>query len=737
MSRTRLNIVAVLLAMAPVAGLGSDNEPDGWLTLEDIFGGSAFHSTNPTSVMWLPDGGGFVFRDTRDGVNGLFRYDIGQGRAELVVDWSELIAGLAGRRPDWSKPAMDDVNTHPGRGSSSSVSPDGSVLLGMTAGDLYLLDLASGSARFLTDEAGLERFATFSPDGSRVAFTRSGDLFWVDLTTGAQRRLTDRAGDPQVLNGVADWVYEEELDVDRSFWWSPAGDRLLYVQYDTSNIEPFPITDEMGAVTTVEWQRYPKAGTANSIVRLGVVPTGGGATQWIPTGVGDGYIPRAGWMPGGREVWFQVLNRDQTRLELRAAVPGESSSRALVTDQAPDWVNVRDDLTFVGEGRFVWSSERDGWRHLYLYGEDGRLIRRLTRGEWQVEAVYGVDDVGANVVFQANAEDPRQRHIYSVPIDGGPVRRLVAEPGSHSGLLAPDGRHVLDTFSSFATPPRLELLGVDGRKLATVDDGTISALDDVELQTPELGTVTADNGESLFTWMFRPPDFDTGTRYPVLVYVYGGPGSQQVVNRWGGTRFLFMQYLARQGMVVFCLDNRGSWGRGHAFEAPIHRRLGEVELADQLAGVRHLKRQPWVDPDRIAIYGGSYGGTMVLLAMHRAAEDFRAGIAYAPVTDWRLYDTVYTERYMDHPEDNPDGYVASSPISHAAGLSGALLICHGTMDNNVHLQNTVMLMDRYIEADRQVELMLYPRTRHGVRIGNGRLHFHRLKLDFLERHLLQ
>jgi len=733
-SKVRSAVAAgtVALLLVPAAGAAGD-----WPTLDDLFGSDQFLDTAPDLVLWLPDGSGFLFRDMRDGQTGLFRHDVASGATQRLVDWEVLLGDLHGRRPGYAKPTMDDVNSHPGSGLSPSLSPDGRHLLGVTAGDLYLLELATGTARFLTEGAAPERFATFSPDGRQIAFVRDGDLYRLEPASGREQRLTDRAESTTLLNGVADWVYEEELEVTRSFWWSPGSDRILFVQYDTSPIPAFPIADELETVAGLEWQRYPKAGDSNAIVRLGVVTAADASIRWIPTGVGDGYLARAGWLPGGREVWFEVLDRDQTRLELRAAVPGEGSSRLLLADEAPDWVNVSDDLSFVGDDRFVWSSERDGWRHLYLYGVDGRLIRRLTSGRWQVEAVYGLDGDRTGIVFRATAEDPRERHIYRVGLDGGAPRLLSPAPGTHEAILAPDGRHLLDTFSSLDTPPRLELYTVEGRRVRTVDDGAIPALDGVDLVLPELGTVEADDGEPLYSWMFRPPDFDPGKKYPVLVYVYGGPGAQSVVNEWGGTRLLFQMLLARKGLIVFTVDNRGSGGRGHAFEAAVYRKLGSVELADQLAGVRFLERQPWIDSDRIGIYGGSYGGYMTLMAMNRAPEHFAAGIAYAPVTDWRLYDSIYTERYMDRPEGNPDGYREGSPVNFAGGLDGALLICHGTMDNNVHFQHTLQMANEYQEAGKLFELMVYPRVRHLIRISHRRLHFHQLKTDFLERHLIQ
>ncbi len=710
---------------------------ENWLTLEDIFGSDRYHDTSPASVMWLPDSSGFVYRDTRDGATGLYRFEVASGQERRVAEWGRRIGELKQQRPGYQSPAMDDVNTHGGRGDAPVVSPDGRFYLAVAAGDLVVMDLGTGRARFLTNDTAVERFPAFNPDGSRVAFARDGDLFWVDVRTGEERRLTDRGDHTTLLNGVTDWVYEEELGVERSFWWSPDGTRILYVQYDTSGIPPFPITDEMELIPPVEWQRYPKAGGANSSVRLGVVSADGGPDRWIPTGVADGYIARAGWLPDGSAVWFQVLNRDQTRLELRQATPGEGVSRVLVADEAPDWVNVRDDLLFTDTGSFVWSSERDGWRHLYLYGPDGRLIRRLTRGDWQVEKAYGLADGGQRVIFRANAEDHRERHIYGVALAGGEPSLLVADPGTHAAFLSPDGKYLVNRFSNLTTPPRLDLYTTGGRRVAAVDDGVIAALSGVDFRPPEFSSITADSGDTLYTWMFRPPDFDPTKKYPALVYVYGGPGNQMVVNSWGSTRFLFMQYLARRGLVVFCLDNRGSWGRGHSFEAWIHRRLGEVELIDQLAGVRFLKSQPWVDGDRVGVYGGSYGGFMTLMAMNKASEHFKAGIAYAPVTDWRLYDSIYAERYMDAPADNPEGYWRSSPVHFAEGLDGALLICQGTMDNNVHYQNTVQMAEQYIGAGKLFDLMIYPRVRHGIRVSGSRLHFHTLKADFLISNLVE
>jgi dipeptidyl-peptidase-4 len=739
MSKVRsAHVVPTVCAITLLLGGAATAVADGdGLTLENIFKNKIFKSTAPTELTWSPDGGFFLYRLQRDDVDGLWRESVGAGEPVLVADWDDLTRRLAALRPDYTEPAMGDVNRHSRVGRRPVISPDGRSYLRLKRDDLALLDLESGEVRYLTEGPAPELYATYSGDGTKLAFARDGDLYWLELATGREHRLTDRGDQRELFNGVADWVYEEELDVKRSFWWSPDGRRIAYVQYDTSPVTTFPITDELELIADLEEQKYPKAGGANAAVRLAVVELATGTTSWIPTGVGDGYIARVGWMPDGGDLWFQILNRAQNRLELRVARVDGGASRLVLAERDEAWVNVREDLTFVDRQRFVWSSERDGWRHLYLYGVDGRVIRRLTEGEWQVEKVYGLDAARTRVVFQANAEDLRERHLYSVGLDGVGVRLLAAQPGTHSAELAPNGAHLLDTWSNVTTPDRVELYDVSGRRIRTVHDGRIPALESIQLTAPEFGSLTADDGETLYTWTLRPPDFDPSKRYPVLVYVYGGPNAQMVVNRWGRERFLYYQNLSRRGLIVFSLDNRGSWGRGHAFEAAIRGRMGEPELADQVAGVTYLKTLPYVDPERIGIYGGSYGGYMVLTAMNKAPEHFTVGVAYAPVTAWEFYDTIYTERYMGLPADNPDGYRNSAPLNFAAGLEGRLLICHGTMDNNVHLQNTLMMAEEYVKADKLFDMMVYPRVRHGIRVSHHRYHFHRLKTEFLQQHLIQ
>jgi len=727
-------IVSVFcLALVPV--FSSGEEPLKKLSLEALFVDKALELEQFTNLKWLPSGQQIIYFTSNGEEKALWRQHVTTGERKELADWSAVLEDLTKQRPDFAKPTMSDVNSSASHRLTPVLSPDGATLVGGHAGDLFLFELATGKARFLTEDPVQEIFPAFSPDGSKVGFVRGGDLHWIDLATGATHRVTDRGDNHFLLNGVAGWVYEEELDVERSYWWSPDGAHLAFLQSDERPVGIVPITGDSAPYPELEEQRYPKAGTENPKVRLGVIGLGGGQPMWVETGKGDDYLVRAGWTPAGA-VWVQRLNRDQTELDLILADPSTGETRTLLTEKDEAWVNIRDDLHFLADGHFLWTTERDGWRHLELRAADGSVMRHLTSGPWQIEAVFGVDAAEEHAFIEANLEDHRRWHLYRVDLASGDLDFLGrSRQGTHVGTLSPEGDSLVDLWSTRDTPPRADLLSADGKVLRRLWESG-AELGDWDLLPIEAGSITADDGTQLYSLLMRPRDLDPSKRYPVVLYVYGGPNSQLTADRWGDSIHNTYRLLADMGIGVFLVDNRGTWGRGHAFETAVHRRLGELEVADQLAAARWLTAQPWVDPDRIAVYGGSYGGYMTLLLMLRAPGMFRAGIAYAPVTDWSFYDTIYTERYMDTPEDNPEGYEASAPLTYAENLEGALLLAHGTMDNNVHLQNSLQLIGRLAAADKRFELMIYPNTRHGVRRSKFALHFHRLKVEFLKRYLL-
>lgn len=725
-----MTAVAALLALLLASGIASAQTP-GTLTLEAIFDSREFSSPNPTAITWLPDSTAFVYDLDQGNGAELWREDVAGGRRTRILAWGAVQQTLRAARPAFSDPPSDDVNAGNRARYEPAMSPDGRVLVKLEANDLYAVDLGTGQARFLTNDAAAELFPSFSPDGRSLAFAKDGDLYVLEMATGQVRQLTNRGTSSAIFNGVPDWTYEEEFGVTRSFWWAPDGRRILYLQYDTAPVSLFPITDELDLVARLELQRYPKAGQANARVRLGVVSIDGAETRWIDAGRGDFYLPRAGWVPDGSSAWYFWLNRAQQRLELRLADTATGASRTILTDQEPAWVEVPDDFLFVDARRFVIGSERDGWRHLYLYRIDGTELGRLTRGEWQVEKVYGLDRSRTRLLLQATAKDPRERHLYAVGLDGGDFTRLSREDGTHDLVLSPDGQHYVASFSNVTTPPRIDLHTSSGSRLRTVSDGAIPALAKYARSPIEFGTMTTDDGVTLYTNIVKPPRMEPGRKYPALLYVYGGPNGQQVTNAWGDSRYLFYQFLAERGLVVFWLDNRGSRGRGKAFVSASYRRLGQVDVADELAGARWLRNQSFVDPGRIAVYGGSYGGYMTLMCLLKAPDLFKAGIAYAPVTDWRFYDTVYTERYMGTPQDNPEGYREGAPLTFASNLRSRLYLFHGMLDNNVHLQNTAQLVEALVLSGKSFDLMTYPRVRHGIRTSRFKLHFHREKVRFL------
>jgi len=726
---------AVFFCVALIAMTVSAEQPLRRLTLEALFEDKELELERLSGVTWLPDGQHFIYFTSRGKDRHLWRADTVGGQPTEVADWSAVMKDLAEQRPAFEKPLMSNHNSSASHRTTPVLSPDGTALVGGHAGDLYLFDLATGEARFLTGDIDQEIFPAFSPDGSELGFVKNGDVHRLNFETGVVYRVTDRGRNRYLLNGVADWVYEEELDVERSYWWSPDGTGFAFLQFDERPVGIVPITGDSMPYPELEKQWYPKAGTANPIVRLGVISRDGGEPVWLDTGDGDYYLARAGWTPQG-EAWVQRLNRDQTVHDLMVGNPETGEVRTLLTDEDPAWINIRDDLHFLADGRFLWTSERDGWRHLYLYSADGTSVRQLTSGEWQIEEVFGVDAEEETAFIKAIREDHRQRHLYRIDLETGRLTML-GEPGrgSHDGTLSPTGAFAIDQWSTRDTPPRADLLRGKGKILRRIWESG-DELEGWDLLPIEEGSITASDGTELYSLLIRPRDFDPTKKYPVLQYVYGGPHSQLTADRWGGSSHNTYRLIADHGIAVFLVDNRGTWARGHAFETAVHRRLGQFEVADQVDGARWLTAQPWVDPDRIAVYGGSYGGYMTLLCLLKAPEIFRAGIAYAPVTDWALYDTIYTERYMDTPQDNAEGYAEGAPLTHAENLQGALLLGHGTMDNNVHFQNSLQMIGKLAAADKDFELVVYPRTRHGIRRSKFALHFHRLKMDFLLRNLL-
>jgi dipeptidyl-peptidase-4 len=734
--------VALPLGDGPLALLASPLAAQ-QLTIDRIYAEGDFEPERLPSLAWMADGERFTFVETlEDGTTDLMVEDAASGQRSVLVDGSNLVRPGATDTITIDAYAFDDDEER-----LLLTADEEDIYRRSSRGSFYVLELESGTLTPISRSRGDQQYAKLSPDGDRVGFVRANDIWVADLGTGAETRLTFD-GSETTINGTFDWVYEEELSVVDGWSWSPDGERIAFWHSDQSPIRIFSVQDLSELYPTSLDLPYPKAGDPNSIVTIGVIDlaaagrpegTGSGIT-WVDTGdETDIYLARMRWTPDGDALFIERLNRHQNRLELLSADPATGASTVVLVDEDEAYVDVDDDFTWVDGGeRFIWTSERDGWNHLYLYARDGSLVRQLTDGAWEVTAYHGLDRDDGVVYFSAAKESPLTRDLYRVGLEGGEPQRLTSGEGSHAVAVAPGFRYFIDTHTTIARPGSTVLRAADGEVVRTLVDNEalVGELADLGLREPEFITVPAADGTPLNAYVIRPVGFDETRRWPVLMYVYGGPGSQTVTDSWGGDRYLWHQALAERGYVVVSVDNRGTGSRGRDFRKATYLQLGKLESADQIAAARWFAEQPYVDGDRIGIWGWSYGGYMTLLSMLREGGDvFRAGISVAPVTHWKLYDTIYTERYMRTPAENPGGYDDWAPTNLADNLSGDLLLIHGAADDNVHFQQSSQMVDAFIDAGKQFDFMMYPGRAHAIRERNARPHLFTKMTNWLTEHL--
>jgi dipeptidyl-peptidase-4 len=700
------------------------------LTVESIFGQQTFYPRLVRGTEWRPDGRMLSYFEQTDAGRVLLGIDVTTGQRKMLIDAATLATLLEPWPVTWLQ------RTGFGRRAPKRYfwSPNGEAILLRSPSKLVWYDRKTGRSRALVTGQQPLTNPKISPDGLWVSFIRDYNLWIVNVRTGRQRQLT-RDGSESLRDAQLDWVYPEELNLFTAYWWSPDSSRIAYLQFNESQVLRYPLIMPNSDGAGIYWTRYPLAGHANPVVRLGVVAISSGKTVWMDTGANTNiYLPRVAWLPGSGQVAIERLNRAQTRLDLLFANAGNGRSRVVLSERDRYWINVGPAPYFLSDGRFLWSSERSGFRQLYLY-DSGRLIRPLTSGDWVVTHLSGVDQKTGMVYFVATRHSPLERQLYRVPLDGWGIERVSKEPGTHEISMAPDGAAYLDTFSSVTQPERQDIYSATGARIATLGDGQVSALSGARLGPVHFLQLRAADGTMLEAEMIEPPDFSPTRKYPAIVYVYGGPEEQSVVDEWGGSIFLWQEMMAQKGYITFMLDNRGTSGRGHAFETPIYHNFGGVDVQDQLVGAHYLLSLPYVDTSRIGVWGWSYGGTMTLQLLFRAGDIFKAGVAIAPVTDWRQYDTIYTERYLGTPEQDAHGYRAGSPVTYADGLTGKLLIIHGTDDDNVHFSNTTELIDRLIDDNlfvNHVQLMILPGRGHPISDEPGLLSlFERMTAFFL------
>ncbi|RRU08739.1 S9 family peptidase [Stenotrophomonas sp. 278] len=716
------------------------------LTLEAITGPLPLSGPTLMKPKVAPDGSQVSFLRGKEADRNqldLWTYDIASGQTRMLVDSKVVLPGEEtlsdaekARRERQRIAAMTGIVDY-------QWSPDAHTLLFPLGGELYLYDLSKqgkAAVRQLTHGEGFATDAKLSPKGGFVSFVRARNLWVIDLASGKQIQLTTDGSDT-IGNGVAEFVADEEMDRHTGYWWAPDDSAIAFARIDESPV-PVQKRHEMYAdrVEMIE-QRYPAAGDHNVTVKLGVIaPKAAATARWVDLGSNpDIYLARVDWR-SPQQLTFQRQSRDQKKLELIQTDLTSGKQQTLATETSKTWVPLHNSLHFLKDGGFVWSSERTGFQHLYRVTADGKTVTALTAGNWPVDELLAVDENAGTVYFRAGVNSARESQIYSVPLAGGAIKRLSQADGMHSASFARNASVYVDSWSNTTTPPQISLHRANGEKIATLVENNLADPQHpyaryLEAQRPvEFGTLTAADGRTELNYsLIKPAGFDPAKRYPVAVYVYGGPASQTVTNSWPGRGdHLFNQYLAQRGYVVFSLDNRGTPRRGRDFGGALYGVQGTVEVADQLKGVEWLKQQPWVDPARIGVQGWSNGGYMTLMLLAKASDQYACGVAGAPVTDWGLYDTHYTERYMDLPANNPKGYEEARVLAHADGLRSRLLLIHGMADDNVLFTNSTELMSALQKRGQPFELMTYPGAKHGLS-GSNALHRYRLAEDFLGR----
>jgi dipeptidyl-peptidase-4 len=712
------------------------------LTLEAITGSASLSGPSLNNAKISPDGKRVTFlRGKAESVNqlDLWEYHIASGKTQLLVDSKKLISGAEvlsdeekARRERQRIAAFSGILEY-------HWSDDGNTLLFPLGGELYLYDLTEGKARKISSGKGFATDPKISPKARFVSFIRERNLWVIDLKNNSEIQITSDASDV-IANGIAEFVADEEMSRHTGYWWAPDDSAIAFTRIDES---PVPVQKRFEIYpdrTDIVEQRYPAAGDANVLIELKVVNLKSNVRPITNIDLGsekDIYLARVQWRDA-QHLTFQRQNREQRLLDLIQVDLASGKQTRLLQETSKSWINLHDNLKFLKDGRFIWSSEQSGFMHLSLHARDGKLLKTLTKGDWQVDNLLAVHEASQKIYFSGTKTTARERHVYWADFNGNAPQQLTKNDGMHLATFSDDASVFVDVWSNAQTPPQAELFRADGNKLASLVDNTIGPNHPYQKYfsahgKTEFGELKAADGETLHYSVIKPLDFDPAKKYPVVVFVYGGPAAQTVINSWPGRADAFFnQYLSQRGYVVFSIDNRGTPRRGVKFGSTLFRHQGSVEVTDQLRGIDYLKTLPYVEADKIGVYGWSNGGYMTLMLLSKASNTYACGVAGAPVTDWGLYDTHYTERYMDLPKNNPDGYADSTVFAHLDGLKSKLLLIHGMADDNVLFSNATKLMSELQKRGTPFELMTYPGAKHGLR-GADALHRYRLTEDFFAR----
>ena len=710
------------------------------LTIERIYESPSLAGSSPRSLKVAPDGKRVTYLQGKQSDYerlDLWEYNIASGESRLLFDSDELSSGEE-TLSDEEKARRERMRLSGTGIVSYQWSADGTALLFPMGGDVFYHKLGEPGAKQLLNTEAFETDIKLSPKGNYISFIRDQNLYVKHIASGEETAITTNGGG-NLKYGMAEFVAQEEMGRMTGYWWSPDEQYIAFTEVDETPVDIITRSEIYADEIKMIEQKYPSAGTPNVKIRLAIQHLKTQQRNWVDLGKDeDIYLARGKWMPDSEHFTYQWQNRTQQELELRSVNVKTHSQEVLLTESSNTWVNLHDDFTFINQGKqFIWASERDGFKHLYLFNSDGTLVRQLTKGEWVVDQLEAVDEKAGKVYFTGRKDTPLESHLYSVNLKGGDVSKLTAREGYHHITFSGDASIYIDMSSTANTPFQVSLHQASGKQITWLEENKLDANHPLtpyvkDWIKPEFGTITNDEGIELYYRLYKPAKLEG--KHPVIVYLYGGPHAQVVNNQWGGNRGLLMQHWVSKGYVVFSIDNRGSNYRGKAFEEPIYKAMGSVEVDDQVTGVKFLHTLPYVDKERIGVYGHSYGGYMTLMSMFKAGDYFKAGVSGAPVTTWRLYDTHYTERYMGNPNTDSDAYDASSVFPYAQDLKGPLLIYHGMADDNVLFTHSTKLYKHLQDMGKPFEVMDYPGKKHSIRGKQTGIHLYHTITNFFDRH---
>ena len=708
------------------------------LTVERIYSSPSLDGEAIQGLKIAPDGSRVTFLKGKESDYerlDLWEFDPQTGHSRVLFDSDELHTGDE-ELSDEEKGRRERLRLSGTGIVDYEWSKDAKALFFPLAGDVYYWRVGEPKARKVVSTPEFETDVKFSPQGNFLSYIREQNLYVLNLENGEEKAITSGGGGA-IKYGMAEFVAQEEMGRMTGYWWSEDESKIAFTKVDESPVDEVTRSEIYAEEIKLIKQRYPAAGTPNVKIELAIYSLADGQQKWVDLGSDeDIYLPRVEWTKDNDLLSYQWQSRDQKLLKLKTVRWPSMKQRTLLTEKSGTWVNLNDDLRFLKDGEhFVWASEHDGFKHLYLYDMNGKLVRQLTRGQWVVNDLKTVDEAKRTVYFTGRKDTPIEQHLYVVSLDGGETQKLTSRSGFHDITFPKKGTTYVDDFSTASSPPQVSLHDSSGERIAWLSENLVDEGHPLfpymsDWVNPEFGSFSTEDKTRLYYRLYKPKDFDPSKTYPVIVYLYGGPHAQRVTNSWADK---FPQFMAQHGYAVFTLDNRGSNYRGKAFEEPLYRAMGTVEVADQVEGVKFLRTLPWVDPDRVGVHGSSYGGYMSLMTMFKAPEYFKAGAAGAPVTDWTLYDTHYTERYLGDPNKEPEVYQKSSVFDYATQLKGPLLIYHGMADDNVLFTNSTKLYKVLQDNNIPFMMMDYPGKKH--RFSGKTTSMHRLNTvrNFFDR----